>query len=100
MDDMYSRYPILVSIMAITSSFVEELVFRYTLRTVFKNKIVFIVVSSVIFGLLHGIGVATLLYVLIGVFLAVIYLKTDENIAACTICNLINNLHGIILAVI
>lgn len=75
---------------------VEELVFRYSLDSVIKNRVVFIIVSSLIFGLMHGIGVVTILYVILGLFFVMCYLKTDKNIVASMTIHFINNLIGVI----
>ena len=68
---------------------VEELIFRGSLRRFIKNNKIFIVISAVVFGLLHTIVEATLTnvlfmaipYMVIGGFFAYLYAKT-ENI--CT----------------
>ena len=49
----------------------EEIVYRYSLSTLFKNKALFIIISSVIFGAMHGLGIVTILYVLMGIILAI-----------------------------
>ena len=99
-EDMLKHYPISTTLVTLTAAFVEEMVFRYSLRTIFKNKILFVIVSSVIFGVLHGIGIVTILYTLIGLLLAIIYIKTNENTAATTIVHFMNNLYSIILVVL
>lgn len=76
---------------------VEEFVFRYSLGTIFKNNAVFLIVSSILFGLIHGIGIATLQYVVIGLLLGLLYLKTDKNIVACSIVHCLNNGFALIL---
>ncbi len=85
------KIPMLMSIV-IMAPFIEEIIFRYSVRTLCKNKIVYIIISSISFGLVHGIGIATLLYIFIGACLAIFYLKNDENIVVPISVHLLNNL--------
>lgn len=99
--NLVSAYTIPSFIMAgILMPFVEEVVFRYSLGSLIKNNVVFIIVSSILFGVIHGIGVATLLYILLGVIFALVYLKTERNFMASFFVHMINNLIGIILMII
>lgn len=76
--------------------FVEETVFRGTIRRFINTKIVFILLSAFIFGFMHATGegsilkilITTIPYATLGGWLAYIYSKTD---------NLANNImiHGI-----
>jgi len=96
--DLISSYKILMILLcAILIPFTEEVVFRYSLGSLIKNKVVFVIVSSILFGIMHGIELATLLYIFIGAIYAIIYIKTDKNIIASTIAHVINNIIGIIL---
>ena len=71
---------------------VEEAIFRGVLRRFIKNNKLFIVISAIIFGVLHTMAEATLLnviimaipYMILGGFFAYIYAKT-ENIS----CNIL-----------
>ena len=71
---------------------VEETIFRGVLRRFIKNNKLFIVISAVIFGLLHTIAEATIFnviimaipYAILGGFFAYLYTKT-ENIS----CNIL-----------
>ena len=96
---MFAEFPALTAISTLLAAFIEELVFRYAIKNLIKNKIVFIIISSIIFGISHGIGIATILYVLIGLFLGIVYIKTDENVASSTIAHFLNNLCGIVLII-
>lgn len=80
--------------------FIEEIVFRYSLGSLIKNNIVFVIVSSILFGVMHGIGISTIIYIVIGIFFSIIYIKTNKNIVASTIAHVINNLFAIILMLI
>ena len=96
--DLISSYKIpMILLSTILIPFTEEIVFRYSLGSLIKNKVVFVIVSSILFGIMHGIELATLLYVFIGAVYAIIYIKTDKNIIAPTIAHVINNIIGIIL---
>ena len=65
---------------------VEETLFRRCLRSFIKNKVLFIIVSALIFGLLHTIHEESLLnifviglpYMVLGGYLAYIYTKTNN----------------------
>ncbi len=81
---------------AVAAPILEEFVFRYSFGTIIKNKMAFIIVSSVIFGLLHGVGVVTILYIILGLFFVMTYLKTDRNIVASIVMHFLNNLIGVI----
>lgn len=74
---------------AIFAPFYEEVLFRLGFRKVIKNKYLFIIISGVVFGILHVFpledGVDILLgisqsisYVTMGIFLSYIYAKTDN----------------------
>jgi membrane protease YdiL (CAAX protease family) len=76
--------------------FIEEMVFRYSFSTFIKNDTAFVIISSLVFGILHGLGVVTILYVGLGVLLALIYLRTNKNILASTIAHILNNGFAII----
>ena len=78
----------------------EEIVYRYSLSTLFKNKALFIIISSVIFGAMHGLGIVTILYVLMGIILAFCYLKTDRNIISSIIIHILNNISGVLTMMI
>lgn len=71
---------------------VEELVFRGAIKKLIKNDRLFIVISGVIFGLLHAINEATILdivlfslpYSVIGCYLAYLYVRTDNIYCSIT----------------
>lgn len=75
----------------ICAPIVEELVYRYSISTIIKNDIAFLIVSSLIFGLVHGIGIVTIVYVFLGACFAICYLKTGKNVVASSIIHIINN---------
>ncbi len=67
--------------------FVEEIIFRGCIRRFIKNDVLFVIVSGLIFGLLHTIGsevgiyqmiIQSLQYVAMGVIMAIAYVKTNN----------------------
>ena len=87
LQDMFGVYPLFVAILSMFyAPFAEELMFRGVIRKFFKNKYVFIIVSGVLFGLLHVIDdsktIAEFSYVIVysslGMFLASLYYKTNN----------------------
>ena len=99
--EAYKNSKILMTIsIALFAPFIEEMVFRYSFSTLIKNDTLFIIISSLVFGLLHGIGIVTILYVMLGALLALIYLKTNKNVIASTIAHILNNGFAIITMLI
>lgn len=95
--EYFKEQPVLVGIIvAIFAPIIEEFVFRYSIESIAKKELQFIVISSIIFGLMHGLGIATILYALIGMALAIIYIKTDKNIIYPIITHIMNNIVAII----
>ena len=86
-NELYDKYPIYVFIAScIFGPFIEEMIFRFSLRKLVTNDKIFIVASGLIFGLLHVIfsfnSMIDLLYVIpygaLGVSFAYTYVKTDN----------------------
>lgn len=69
---------------------IEELVFRTSIRDIFKNKWLFVFISALIFGFLHVIfafeNIIDLIYMFpyffLGLFLAYMVEKTDNNFSS------------------
>lgn len=91
---------------SIFAPFYEEILFRLGFKKVFKNKWLFIIISGSLFGLMHVFplsdGVELLLgitqsisYVTMGIFLSLIYYKTD-NIFMSIGVHFLNNFISII----
>lgn len=83
----------------------EEFVFRYMLGTIFKNNGLFYIFSAALFGAVHvGLNITSVQvipYVILGLCMAILYRKTDNNIASSITLHFFNNLLtsiGIILA--
>ncbi len=96
---MLESYKIPMSIyIALIAPFVEEFTFRYSLGTLIKNKVVFILASGIIFGLFHTTGIDIIVYILIGSVLAYIYLKNDKNIICPIIIHVLNNVLSLVIS--
>lgn len=87
---------------------VEETIFRGIIRKLVKNKVIFVIISAICFGLLHTIGsevtllnviVKALPYSVLGAFLAYVYAKTD-NISTNMFCHFAINAVASLLTLI
>lgn len=78
--------------LVILAPIAEEMLFRYALGTIINNKYVFIVVSTLLFAVIHGVGIVTIIYALLGLILTLIYVKTDKNITASIFAHMLNNI--------
>ena len=87
--NILGRYPIYMIFSAsIFAPFVEELIFRKSIRDIFDNKydIIYIIVSGLVFGFIHTLAnvnnIMELLYIIpygiVGSMFAYIYTKTDN----------------------
>lgn len=95
---MFDSYKIVTAIsVGIFAPVIEELVFRYSIGTLIKDNKIFLIISSIIFGLAHGIGIATIIYVIIGLLLGLIYLKSNKNIISSITVHMLNNIFSVIL---
>ena len=90
------KIPMIIYI-ALIAPITEELVFRYSLGTIIKNKIAFIIISGIVFGLFHSTGIDIIIYALIGSILAYVYIKNDKNIMCPTIIHIVNNTLSVII---
>ncbi len=94
-------YPIIMKLYTIiVAPITEEMAFRYSLGTIFKNKKLFIIVSGIVFGVLHSTNLSFILYAIVGSALAAIYLKTNKNIACTIIIHAINNAVSVLISTI
>ena len=71
---------------------IEELVFRYSLGSIIKNNVIFVIISSILFGIIHGLGLSIFIYIILGLVFSLIYIKTDKNLFSSTLAHIINNL--------
>ncbi|MGM9879230.1 MAG: lysostaphin resistance A-like protein [Bacilli bacterium] len=90
----------------IFAPFVEEIIFRKCLGKVFKNSIIFIIISGLLFGLAHTIteiGTSQMLYIipygLFGAIFAYMYTKT-KNIFVSMTFHFIHNTILVILSLL
>ena len=84
---------------------VEELVFRKSLKNVFKNKWVFVIISGVLFGLLHVIGFELktpleLLYILPYGSLGAMFAYMDYEIDSTFPSIIMHMLHNTVLVIL
>ena len=94
----------LVFVAIVYAPFVEELLFRGSIRRIIKNDTFFVIISGIVFGLLHTIGEASLVetiliglpYIFCGGYFAYMYVKT-ENICVPMICHFIHNTYAVLL---
>ena len=106
---MFGSYPILIAALSMLyAPFAEELMFRGVLKKFLKSKYLFILVSAILFGLIHVIDdsktLAEFSYVIVysslGAYLASLYYKTNNlftNIAFHFIQNTIGVIGMILL---
>ena len=89
----------IIFVILIYTPYVEEIIFRKSIFHIIKNKFLYVVVSSILFGLLHVIGdgnvtnignffLLLIPYTYFGVVLALSYLKT-KNIFIPIMCHLL-----------
>jgi len=86
---------------------VEEILFRGCIRRFIKNNTIYIIVSALIFGLLHTINETSLLnmlaltipYATLGGFYAYLYSKTD-NILNNILCHSFHNTVAILITIL
>ena len=72
---------------------VEETIFRGVIRKLFKNNVLFVIVSALAFGFIHITSEPTLImavvhslpYVSMGAVLAIVYVKTNNITASMTV---------------
>lgn len=94
-------------IAVIYAPLVEEAVFRGSVRRLIKNDIVFIVVSGLLFGILHTLSetellsfiINTLVYGAMGAWLAAAYVKTN-NMASNMLVHFYQNALSVIIMIL
>lgn len=104
---LVSAEPLLMIInTCILAPFVEEGIFRLSIRKVFSNKYLFILVSGLFFGMMHIFPtdlptslalIYSITYVAMGFYLAYIYTET-ENIWFVIFIHALNNLFSMIIS--
>lgn len=99
--DKYPLYMIYSAV--IFAPFTEELIFRKTLKKIFKFKYLFIILGGILFGLLHVSDyksttelLFTIPYMIMGIDFAYIYCKTDNIFTTMTF----HMCHNLVLLII
>lgn len=87
----------------ILAPIIEELVFRKAFFSLFKNDIVALIVSSLVFGLIHVSGesgiyllVNLIIYAIPGFALGFVYLKNNKNIYPVIFVHALTNLISVL----
>ncbi len=112
-------YVIMFPQVVLLAPLVEELIFRKSFYNLFKNKYLFLIISTLIFGFMHVTSTYTTLiktysiekslyltfgyaipYLASGLFFGLIYLKSNRNIYTSITCHLLNNFLASILSAI
>lgn len=92
-----SSKTLMIIYIAIIAPLIEEFVFRYSLDTIIKNNKTFIIVSGILFGIMHSTNISIIVYAFIGSALAYIYTKNDKNIIVTTLIHMLNNIVSVLL---
>jgi len=101
LNEMFTAHILLSSLVFVVfGPITEELVFRKALNGIFTNTTIFIIVSSVMFGIGHGIGIATLYYIVMGILYSLTYIKTEKNVVASFINHAVCNGVGVLGALL
>lgn len=96
-NNMFLNYKLLISLdVVLFAPFIEEFVFRYSIDSACKKNLMFLILSSIIFGIMHGINITIIIYIFIGLVLSYSYLKYNRNIIIPIIIHMLNNLFAII----
>ena len=105
-DSLIGAAPILMLISSVLlAPFLEEVLFRLGFKKIIKGKYPFIIISGLVFGLIHVFPtdvafmtavLQSIVYVALGVTLAYIYEKED-NIYLLMIVHALNNLFSLIV---
>lgn len=90
----------------IMGPFMEEIIFRLNFKKSINNKLIFILVTGILFGGAHLIGVTNLVeylyiipYSIMGIFLSYIYIDSD-NIYTSLFFHSLNNLIILVLLIV
>ncbi len=94
---------------AFFAPFYEEVLFRMGMKKVFKNKYIFIILSGMLFGLMHifpldegislGLGIMqSITYITMGIFLSYTYYKTN-NIFISVGIHFLNNFLSVLVMI-
>lgn len=104
-EDYLTKFPLYMLFSScIYAPFVEEIIYRKSIKNIFDNTFVFVLVSGLVFGAIHTVGyldnILELLYILpyglVGAAFAYIYSKTD-NIFTTVSLHALHNFITVIL---
>lgn len=95
----------MIPMVVIYAPIVEEILFRGVFRRLIKNNIVFIIISALVFGILHTIGESSITNILfmslpycsLGAYLAYIYVKTNNIFSSITSHAIFNTISTIFM---
>ena len=98
---------IIYSIMLCTlTPFIEEIIFRLSLKKAIKNSTIFIIISSIIFSTLHLLSNTKLIellyfipYFILGLTFSITYIKTN-NVFNSILLHIINNTLTVIIVLL
>jgi len=99
-----TNYPLIMIFSTIIyAPIIEEIIFRKSIKNIFKNKYLFIIISGLIFGILHITNfkdlneiLYSIPYIIIGLDFAYIYYKTNNIFTTITF----HFCHNLILLII
>lgn len=103
--ELIFNFPFIRSLMSIfLVPFIEEAIYRLSIKKYISNQIIFIITSAFIFGFLHvpnlfsnfGVFFQFLAYASSAIYLSLFYLKTN-NIWSAVYLHFLNNALGVIL---
>lgn len=104
LQNLFNSNPVFIAILAMFyAPIAEELMFRGTIRKFIKNKKAFILVSGILFGLLHVIDDSktlaefsyVIVYSVLGMYLSILYVKTN-NLCANIFMHFLQNTLSVI----
>jgi len=81
---------------ALIVPFNEEFVFRYSLGSI-KSKTLFLILTTVLFGIVHSTKIDFIVFAFYGLCLGIIYLKTNKNVLVTIAIHILNNFLSMIL---
>lgn len=102
LESNFQQYSVVMTLyMLISAPILEELVLRKGLNGIIrKNKVLFVVVSAVLFGVCHWSGLGTIIYISMGACFALAYMKTERNIVTSILLHILNNTIGVVAMLI
>lgn len=105
--ELLERVPVYMFFqVSIYAPFTEEIIFRKSIRNIFRNSLLYIIVSGLIFGVMHvfsDISMISILYIIpygvLGGAFAALYNKTDNIFSSIFVHSLHNTFAFLILII-